>query len=160
MLQRTSHPNGVVTYQSPLLRAAGFTHAFSTRIGGISTGPFASLNLGNPSPADAAPQDSPENIQENFRRLQAAIGCPGLPRAWVTQVHGRHVERIAPEPETEYGETLPAELRDRFSAQLPADGLARGWIATATTSNALGHYQQAYDELAPHFATIRALGEG
>ncbi|CAN5621402.1 hypothetical protein BH11MYX1_BH11MYX1_54220 [soil metagenome] len=44
--------------------------------------------------------------------------------------------------------------------QLPADSLARGWLATATASSVLGHYQQAYDQLAPHFATIRALGQG
>ncbi len=123
MLERTTHSNGVVTFRSPLLRAAGVKHAFSTRIGGVSTGPCASLNLGNPSPAEGGLKDSPENIQENFRRLLAALDCPALPRAWVTQVHGRRVERIAPEPDTEYAETLPAEIRDRYSGQLAADGL-------------------------------------
>ena len=33
------------------------------------------------------------------------------------------VELIEPEPENEYGETLDAELRDRFAGQLCADAL-------------------------------------
>ena len=48
MLERMVHSNGVVTYQSPLLAAAGVVHGFSTRIGGVSEGVFDSLNLGNP----------------------------------------------------------------------------------------------------------------
>ena len=42
MLQRVTHSNGVVTYQSPLLAGAGVPHAFSTRLGGVSTGALAS----------------------------------------------------------------------------------------------------------------------
>ena len=73
-------------------------HAFSTRIGGISAEPFAALNLGNPS---EGPQDSRENIAENYRRLHAAIGCETTPRAWVRQVHGRRVELLEREAEGE-----------------------------------------------------------
>jgi copper oxidase (laccase) domain-containing protein len=126
MLQRTTHPNGVVTYQSPLFRAAGIPHAFSTRIGGISTSPYDSLNFGNPSPSPALPPDTPANIQENFRRLQTALGLGPLPRAWVTQVHGSRVELVAPEPAGEYAETLAAEIRDRFTGQTAADGMVTG----------------------------------
>jgi copper oxidase (laccase) domain-containing protein len=125
MLQRTTHPNGVVTYQSPLLRAAGIPHAFSTRLGGISKTPYDSLNFGNPPPS-AAPPDAPANIQENFRRLQTALGLAPLPRAWVTQVHGSRVELVAPEPAGEYAETLEAEIRDRFTGQTAADGMVTG----------------------------------
>ena len=96
-------------------------HAFSTRIGGVSTGPFASLNLGNPPTAE---QDPVDNVQENYRRLKAALGCPAaMPRAWVKQVHGGLVELIDLEGENEYGETLESEIRDRFSGQISADGL-------------------------------------
>ena len=42
MLQRATTPDGVVLYVSPLLRAAGVPHAFSTRHGGISAAPFDS----------------------------------------------------------------------------------------------------------------------
>jgi len=123
MLHRLTHPNGVVTYQSPILTAAGVPHAFSTRIGGVSTGPFASLNLGNPPPSADGPQDPAANIQENYNRLQTAINWPNMPRAWVKQVHGGMVELIDVETENEYGETLAAEIRDRFSGQISADAL-------------------------------------
>jgi YfiH family protein len=122
MLERVVHENGVVTYQSPLLRAAGVRHGFSTRRGGVSEGPFAGLNLGNPG--QGADQDAPANIAANYALLQDALDCPpAVRRAWVNQVHGRMVELIEPEPENEYGETLDAELRDRFAGQLCADAL-------------------------------------
>lgn len=122
MLQRKNHSIGVVSYQSPLLAEAGVVHAFSTRIGGVSAGPFESLNLGNPS--DTPQQDDLESIRENYRRLQDAAGVPVQAfRAWVKQVHGRAVELIDREPENEYAESLEAEIRDRFSGQTSADGI-------------------------------------
>ena len=120
MLERTAHSNGLVTYQSPLLAGRGVVHAFSTRIGGVSLPPFDSLNLGN---AQEGPQDAPGNLEENFRRLQEALGVPGHQRAWVRQVHGRMVELLEPEPENEYAESVEAEIRDRFAGQTPADAI-------------------------------------
>jgi YfiH family protein len=121
MFERISHPNGVITWQSSLLRALAVPHAFSTRHGGISSAPFDSLNLGNPSTTDA--QDPNDHLLENYRRLQHALAIPHMPRAWVRQVHGRSVELLEREPENEYAESLDAELRDRFSGQLAADAL-------------------------------------
>jgi YfiH family protein len=89
MLQRRSIPDGPVFYASPLLEAAGVPHAFSTRIGGISLAPFDSLNLGNPSGCER--QDDDARIQENYRRLQSAIGHRDTNRCWVHQVHGAEV---------------------------------------------------------------------
>lgn len=43
-------------------------HGFTTRYGGVSTGVLSSLNLGT------SRGDTPENVQENFRRLGAALG--------------------------------------------------------------------------------------
>jgi polyphenol oxidase len=120
MLERTTHPNGIVTYQSPLLRAAGITHAFSTRIGGTSPAPYDSLNFGNPS---VGPPDLAHNIQENFRRLQHALHADHMRRASVRQVHGNSIEILSHEQQSEYAETLAAELRDRFAGQTPADGI-------------------------------------
>jgi YfiH family protein len=120
MLQRMVHGNGVVTYQSPLLAGAGVIHGFSTRVGGVSQGVFASLNLGNPGEGE---QDSAEHLRENYARLQGALGCPERLRAWVRQVHGRNVVLLEREPEGEYSEMLEAEVRDRFSGQLAADAI-------------------------------------
>jgi YfiH family protein len=121
MFERISHSNGLITWQSSLLRALHVPHAFSTRHGGISSAPFDSLNLGNPSTSDT--QDPHDHLLENYRRLQHVIGIPHMPRAWVRQVHGRSVELLEREPENEYAESLDAELRDRFSGQLAADAL-------------------------------------
>jgi polyphenol oxidase len=92
MLQRVEHSSGAVFLRSPLLAAAGIPHAFSTRIGGISRGPFASLNFGNPNPCDD--RDPIENIGEHWRRLLAAAGAEGRQLVEVHQVHGRDVHRV------------------------------------------------------------------
>src|SRR4051812_35590156 len=91
MLERRSHPNGVVYYASPLLAAAGVPHAFSTRLGGVSAAPFDSMNLGNPS--GCATQDDDERITRNYRLLQTAIACDARDRCWAHQVHGGGVLR-------------------------------------------------------------------
>lgn len=90
MLERINAREGVVIYRSPLLGATGAPHGFSTRIGGVSTGPFESLNLGNPNGAPV--QDSSDNIATNYRRLHAAVGASERRRLYVHQVHGDAVE--------------------------------------------------------------------
>jgi YfiH family protein len=54
--------------------------AFTTRHGGVSAGPFHSLNLGFSS------GDRPEAVEENRRRLQEALGLGDV--ASLSQVHG------------------------------------------------------------------------
>lgn len=57
-------------------------HALTTlRRGGVSVGPFSSLNLG------ARAGDVPENVTENRLRLRRAFDLPNEP-AWLKQVHG------------------------------------------------------------------------
>jgi len=70
---------------------------FTTRQGGVSNGPFASLNVGRNGGDDAAA------VSENCRRVFAAAGMPAEPR-WIRQVHGARVMRMpesAPEPEAD-----------------------------------------------------------
>jgi polyphenol oxidase len=86
MITRRTSSTGVVFYASTLLDEIGIPHAFSTRMGGVSTFPFASLNLGNPN--GCPQQDDLANIAENYRRLQSAIGCEKFQRCYVHQVHG------------------------------------------------------------------------
>ena len=70
--------------------------AFSLREGGVSEAPFDSLNVGSHV------GDDPASVEENRRRLGAALRLPGTPE-WLTQVHGTHVwdqdqaPRAAPE---------------------------------------------------------------
>ena len=60
----------------------------STRQGGLSTGPFASLNL-----SDAA-GDATSLVARNLARLTRACGLPHAPR-WPRQVHGTTVVEAA-----------------------------------------------------------------
>ncbi|GJQ28930.1 MAG: laccase domain protein [Phycisphaerae bacterium] len=77
---------GVLT--SPVLARVGVPHAFTTRVGGVSRGVFASLNFGNPMDLVGDRRDPPEHIAENFRRVLAAIGASGREVVQVYQVHG------------------------------------------------------------------------
>lgn len=72
---------------APLLRSPliPFPHGFSTRAGGVSEGPWASLNLGLQVGDEAA------RVSENVRRVCAEVGVPPGALATVTQVHGDRV---------------------------------------------------------------------
>lgn len=65
--------------------------AESTRHGGVSPAPYASLNLGKHT------GDTPENVAENRRRFCSALGFLPEHLAWSKQVHGAEV-RLATEP--------------------------------------------------------------
>jgi YfiH family protein len=60
---------------------------FSTREGGVSEGPYASLNLG------LLTGDERARVEENRRRLLAAAGVDAERAAWPLQVHGAGVVR-------------------------------------------------------------------
>jgi YfiH family protein len=65
--------------------APGGVRALSTwRSGGVSTAPYASLNLGDHVGDEAA------SVAENRRRLAVAAGLPSQP-VWLRQVHGTTV---------------------------------------------------------------------
>jgi len=74
--------------RSDLLSRDGFVHGFSTRAGGVSTGPYASLNLGK------TVGDDPASVEENHRILAAAAGFSRDDFRLVHQVHGRRVIRL------------------------------------------------------------------
>ncbi|MFA6044498.1 MAG: peptidoglycan editing factor PgeF [Phycisphaerales bacterium] len=71
----------------------GIPHGFSTRVGGVSAGPFASLNFGNPMelPTGTA-RDPAANIDENFRRVLAALETPQRRVQQVYQIHSAVVK--------------------------------------------------------------------
>ena len=69
--------------QSSLIRAGGgVVHAFSTRRGGVSRPPFATLNLG------LTVGDDPQAVRENRRRFFGAFGIEPPQVVRVKQVHG------------------------------------------------------------------------
>jgi len=64
--------------------------AFSTRTGGVSDGPFASLNLG------VRTDDEPGRVLENRGRLAEAVGADGSTACMAMQVHGATVREARP----------------------------------------------------------------
>lgn len=64
---------------------AGRTAVFTGRAGGVSSGPYASLNLATHVADDAAA------VAENRRRAAARLGVPPERVVWMSQVHGREV---------------------------------------------------------------------
>lgn len=78
----------------------------TTRTGGVSTGAFATLNVGRRG------GDDPAHVDENRRRVFAALGVPTEP-CWLRQVHGTrvvHVPEEAGEPEADASFTTQARV--------------------------------------------------
>lgn len=78
-----------------LLSADGFgdariVHAFTTRAGGVSEGPYESLNL------SWSRGDDKDAVAENRRRVREALG--GAPLVFANQVHGDGVLRVDHRP--------------------------------------------------------------
>lgn len=76
---------------------------FTTRAGGVSTGAFASLNLGRSA------GDTPEAVNENRRRVVARL--PRSP-AWLSQVHGARVVDAAVAIASQTPESADAAFAD------------------------------------------------
>jgi YfiH family protein len=74
----------VLLKSAVLERLSNVVHGFSTRLGGVSTGPWAGLNVGEHV------GDDPGAVAENRRRLAAALGHPRA-LVEVEQVHGAAV---------------------------------------------------------------------
>lgn len=79
-----------VTYLSAeaFEHAGGVVHGFSTRLGGVSTGTYESLNLGSTR------GDDPEHVRENYRRFFAAVGADLSTVAMTNQVHSDVVRPV------------------------------------------------------------------
>jgi len=67
---------------------AGLVHAVSTRAGGVSAGPYSSLNLGESA------GDEPEKAAENLRRFLAAAAMPPGRVAAMRQDHTANVAEV------------------------------------------------------------------
>lgn len=77
--------------RSRLLEQRRVRHAFSTRIGGVSEGPFATLNVA------VGPGDRPDHVAENLRRFSAELGVDPEVLYQTSQVHGATVRLIDPD---------------------------------------------------------------
>lgn len=124
IIERTE--NGVPFLQSDGFNAAGgVAHGFSTRLGGVSEGMWASLNLGT------GRGDDPDHVRENYRRFLTAIGARGNAIAACNQVHGAVVRNIT-------SADVMSDPYDKTAAE--ADGLMTaipGVILTVYTADCI-----------------------
>src|SRR6185436_740664 len=102
---------------APSLASLNIRHAFFTRVGGVSSGIYDSLNGGIGS------KDAPENVRENRARMATALGVAPAHLVSCYQIHSPDVI-VATEPWTR--ETTPRA--DAIVTKVP--GLAIG-VSTA-----------------------------
>jgi polyphenol oxidase len=76
--------------RSALLSDRKVRHGFSTRIGGVSEGPFATLNVA------VGPGDRADHVAENLKRFAAMIEVDPERLYQTSQVHGADVRMIEP----------------------------------------------------------------
>jgi YfiH family protein len=79
--------SAVPAWRSPT-PIAGAIPAFTTRRGGVSEGPYESLNLGRST------EDRPEAVDENRRRILTSLGLDPGRFANASQIHGPIVTRV------------------------------------------------------------------
>jgi hypothetical protein len=101
----------------------GYVVAFSTRQGGVSSGPYESLNLGRLT------DDADANVEENRRRLCAEVGADPDSVAMNRQVHAAAVHKAAPGARGRPGDGLwsdePGVPMLKFTADCLPVALAR-----------------------------------
>jgi YfiH family protein len=132
---------------------------FSTRRGGVSQGPFASLNLGRLT------EDEGANVDANRERLAAAVGRPRERFLYGRQVHEATVRRATEPP----GPGRPAAdedgqataLRDAAALVFVADCLPVMLVADGAVAALHGGWRGlAGGILAEGVAALRELGAG
>jgi len=97
----------IVYYTVPSFSASGLVvHGFSGRTGGVSQGPYDSLNL------SIHTQDKLENVLENRRRLAELLGIAPTDLVGAHQVHEDRIYRVTKEDKgrgsLEPGSAIPA----------------------------------------------------
>ncbi len=96
-----------------------FPHGFSTREGGVSEGPWASLNLGS------SVGDDPARVTENLGRLCAEVGVSPQALMTVSQVHGDSIVE-ARASRREDADVVPPPLAEADAIWTKAEGVAVG----------------------------------
>jgi YfiH family protein len=109
---------------------AGVVAWSTTRIGGTSRGPYASLNLGDHV------GDETGAVAANRERLASEIGLPSAP-AWLQQVHGTRVRR--PGDDDVCGDACFENRPGRVCAVMTADCLPVLFCNAAGSAVAAAH---------------------
>jgi YfiH family protein len=124
---------------------------FTSRRGGVSEGPFASLNLGERT------GDDPASVAANHERLRALAGTPRVAR--VRQVHGRRVVREPGEQERPEADGIATAVPGVGALVLTADCLPVALAAPGAVAMVhAGWRGLAGGVLAEGVAALRELG--
>jgi hypothetical protein len=108
-------------------REPGYVVGFTTRTGGVSSGPYASLNLGRSTGDDVT------RVDENRRRACDALGVGADALAVNRQVHSADVNRAAAGVQGEHGDGLWTD-----EARLPMLALAADCVPIAIAARGRG----------------------
>jgi YfiH family protein len=104
--------NGLPSYRFRLLgQCAGLKHAVFTRLGGVSSAPFASLNVSYDT------KDEVSKVRENLRRVSAALTSPSL--LYARQVHGSAILALHERPPVDPDRSYPLGGVDGFVSGVP-----------------------------------------
>lgn len=150
----------------PAFAATGLvSHGFSTRLGGVSTGVYSTLNLG------LSKNDRRENVLENRRRFLHALGLDPVNLVAAQQAHGTRVAVVTGQERGKGGRDVRTEIPSTdalitdergiilsayfadcvplffLDPQRPAIGLAHaGWKGTVATiaRKTLARMEQEY----------------
>ena len=125
--------------------------AATTRAGGVSSGAYASLNLGSHVGED------PAAVRENRRRLAAALELPAEP-LWLHQVHGVTVAEAAAKGMAPAADAMIASCAGQICAVLTADCLPVLFCDEAGTRVAAAHAGWRGLAAGVLEATVAALG--
>jgi polyphenol oxidase len=130
--------------------------AFTTRVGGVSEGPYASLNLGRKSGDDV------DCVDENRRILCAALGADVDKLALNYQVHSDRVVRAVAGQRGERADGLWTDEAGLPILAMSADCLPLALARTGTREPALAVLHAGWRGLVAGIvaAGARALGEG
>ena len=88
VLMIAKHVNGLTYYQFESLSPERVRHGIFARLGGVSRGPYAALNLSLSVP------DEPEAVAENRQRFYAAMEMEPDSAIRTVQVHGARVAAV------------------------------------------------------------------
>lgn len=137
-------------WSAPLPSGARFL--MTTRIGGVSEGPFATLNLG------LRVGDGEEAVAENARRVREACGMDAGEPLRVRQVHG--AELVAPSGAGSAADGILVRAGDPWAGVSVADCAPVALVTSDGSRGALVHsgWRGTLDGIAPRAA--RALAEG
>jgi len=136
--------------------AEGYEVAFTTRVGGVSEGPYASLNLGRKS------GDIPERADENRRIACEAIGADVEKLALNYQVHSARVLQAVAATRGEHADGLWTDEPGLPILAMSADCLPIAVVRSDTSTPAVAVLHTGWRGLLAGIvaAGTEALGDG